>query len=73
MPLAGPVPNSASQGGLSTCCRQARVQRKFPGRIGRLIAEFPTLRLEHAEQLAPMPFAHPVATYEAGSVVVGWD
>jgi putative transposase len=33
MPLAGPVPNSASQGGLSACCRQARVRRKFLGRL----------------------------------------
>jgi hypothetical protein len=31
------------------------------------------LRLIEAEQLEPMPFAHPVAVYEAGSVIVEWD
>ena len=26
-----------------------------------------------AEQLNPLPFAHPVATYSAGSVIVEWS
>jgi cytochrome P450 len=59
--------------GLHGCVGQQVARVEITEAIGQLVAEFPALRLEHAEQLAPMPFAHPVATYEAGSVVVGWD
>jgi hypothetical protein len=41
--------------------------------VGVLIAELPGLRLVEAEQLSPMPFAHPVATYSTGAVVVDWE
>jgi cytochrome P450 len=59
--------------GLHGCVGQQVARIEITEALGQLIAEFPTLRLEYAEQLGPMPFAHPVATYEAGSVVVGWD
>jgi len=59
--------------GLHGCVGQQVARTEITEALGQLIAEFPTLRLEYAEQLRPMPFAHPVATYEAGSVVVGWD
>jgi len=38
-----------------------------------MLAGLPGLRLVRAQQLEPMPFAHPVATYEAGDVIVAWE
>lgn len=55
------------------CVGQQLARREVAEAIGALVTGFPGLRLVSAEQLAPMPFAHPVATYEAGEVLVAWD
>lgn len=59
--------------GLHGCIGQQLARREVAEAIAALITGFPGLRLVSAEQLAPMPFAHPVATYEAGEVIVGWE
>ena len=40
--------------------------------ITQMLAGLPGLSLVEAEQSHPMPFAHPVATYDAGAVIVAW-
>jgi cytochrome P450 len=59
--------------GIHGCVGQQLARLEIRQAIGQLLAGLPGLRLIEAEQLEPMPFAHPVATYEAGAVVVGWD
>ncbi len=55
------------------CIGQQLARIEIGEAVMALITAFPTLRLVSAEQLEPMPFAHPVATYEAGSVIIAWD
>lgn len=59
--------------GLHGCAGQQLARVEIGTAVSHLITAFPSLRLEHADQLQPQPFAHPVATYRAGAVVVGWD
>ena len=59
--------------GLHGCAGQQLARVEIGTAVSLLIETFPRLRLEHADQVQPQPFAHPVATYRAGSVVVGWD
>jgi cytochrome P450 len=40
--------------------------------LRQLVRAVPDLRLVSAEQETPQPFAHPVATYRVGEVVVAW-
>lgn len=58
--------------GIHGCIGQQLARVEIREAITRLL-ELPGLRLVRAEQLEPLPFAHPVATYEAGEVVVAWD
>ena len=58
--------------GSHACVGQQLARLEIGEAIGRLLAAAPGIRLVHAEQLAPLPFAHPVATYEAGAVEVAW-
>jgi len=55
------------------CIGQQLARVEIRQAIGQLITAVPSLFLVEAEQSTPMPFAHPVATYEAGSVIVGWE
>lgn len=55
------------------CVGQQLARVEIREGVGQLIAAAPGLRLVHAEQLSPLPFAHPVATYEAGAVEVAWS
>lgn len=41
--------------------------------LAQLVRAVPDLRLVEADQLAPMEFAHPVATYRGGRVIVAWE
>ncbi len=59
--------------GIHGCVGQQLARLEMRQAMGQLLAGLPGLHLIEAEQLEPMPFAHPVATYEAGSVVVGWE
>lgn len=59
--------------GIHGCVGQQLARIEISEAIRQLILGCPGLRLVHAEQLTPMPFAHPVAVYEAGSVIVEWD
>ncbi|MFJ3383733.1 MULTISPECIES: cytochrome P450 [unclassified Curtobacterium] len=55
------------------CIGQQLARLEIRLAITRLLTDLPGLRLVDAEQLRPLPFANPVATYEAGAVIVDWD
>lgn len=59
--------------GIHGCIGQQLARIEIGEAISQLIQGCPGLRLVEAEQLEPMPFAHPVAVYEAGSVIAAWD
>lgn len=59
--------------GIHGCIGQQLARIEIGQGISQLIQGLPGIRLIEAEQLTPMPFAHPVAVYEAGSVMVEWD
>lgn len=59
--------------GIHGCIGQQLARVEIGEGIRQLIQGLPGLKLVHAEQLTPMPFAHPVAVYEAGSVMVEWN
>jgi cytochrome P450 len=59
--------------GIHGCVGQQLARLEIRQAITQMLAGLPGLHLIEAEQNQPMPFAHPVATYEAGSVVVGWS
>lgn len=59
--------------GIHSCIGQQLARVEIREAVGQLIAGCPGLRLVSAEQLEPMPFADPVAVYDAGSVIVEWD
>lgn len=56
--------------GIHGCIGQQVARVEIREAITALIEAFPDLTLVTAEQLTPQPFAHPVAVYEAGSVIV---
>lgn len=58
--------------GLHMCVGQRVARMELAAALRQLIIGVPTLQLVHADQLMPQPLAHPVATYEAGSVIVSW-
>jgi cytochrome P450 len=58
--------------GIHGCIGQQLARVEIREAVTALISGLPGLRLEHADQLEPLPFASPVATYEAGSVIVSW-
>lgn len=58
--------------GIHGCIGQQLARIEIAEGIGQLIAGLPNLKLVQAEQLQPMPFAHPVAVYEAGEALVEW-
>lgn len=59
--------------GIHGCVGQQLARLEIRQAITQLLAGLAGLHLVEAEQDHPMRFAHPVATYEAGSVVVGWN
>ena len=59
--------------GVHGCIGQQVARIEIAEGIRQLILGCKGLRLVEAEQLSPMPFAHPVAVYEAGAVLVEWD
>jgi cytochrome P450 len=59
--------------GIHGCIGQQLARVEIGEGISQLIQGLPGLNLVHAEQLTPMPFAHPVAVYEAGAVMVEWN
>jgi cytochrome P450 len=59
--------------GIHGCIGQQLARMEIKEAVSRMIREFPDLRLVAAEQLRPLPFAHPVATYEAGELFVAWE
>lgn len=58
--------------GIHGCIGQQLARIEISEGISQLITGLPKLKLIDAEQLKPMPFAHPVAVYEAGEVHVSW-
>lgn len=59
--------------GIHGCVGQQLARLEIRQAIMQMLAGLPGLHLVEAEQNEPMPFANPVATYEAGSVIVGWN
>lgn len=59
--------------GIHGCIGQQVARVEIREAITALLEAFPELELLSAEQLEPMPFAHPVAVYEAGEVLVRLD
>ena len=59
--------------GLHSCVGQQLARVEIGEAITQLLAGLPGLALVDAEQLRPGPFAHPVATYRAGEVLVSWE
>ena len=56
--------------GIHGCIGQQVARVEIREAITALLEAFPELLLVSAEQLEPQPFAHPVAVYEAGEVLV---
>ncbi|MGP6170574.1 cytochrome P450 [Microbacterium sp. A204] len=56
--------------GIHGCIGQQVARVEIREALTDLLASFPNLALVDAEQLTPQPFAHPVAVYEAGHVLV---
>ena len=56
--------------GIHGCIGQQVARVEIREAITALLQEFPGMSLVHAEQLEPQPYAHPVAVYEAGEVLV---
>lgn len=54
------------------CIGQQLARLEIREAIRLLLERFEDLRLVDAEQTRPMPFANPVATYDAGAVRVRW-
>jgi cytochrome P450 len=54
------------------CIGQQMARVEIGEAVTQLITALPDLRLVDAEQSHPMPFANPIATYAAGSVLVTW-
>jgi len=59
--------------GIHGCIGQQLARIEIGEAIKQLLQGCPGLRLVEAEQLEPLPFAHPVAVYEAGHVLVDWN
>ncbi len=59
--------------GIHGCIGQQVARVEIREAITALIEAFPDIALVEAEQLTPQPFAHPVAVYEAGAVIVSLD
>ncbi|MBO1741553.1 cytochrome P450 [Leifsonia sp. TF02-11] len=56
--------------GIHGCIGQQVARVEIREAITALLLAFPEVELLSAQQLEPMPFAHPVAVYEAGEVLV---
>lgn len=56
--------------GIHQCVGQQVARVEIREAIVALLETFPDMALVEAEQLEPQPFAHPVAVYEAGAVIV---
>ncbi len=59
--------------GIHGCVGQQLARIEIRTAVSRIINSLPGLHLVEADQLEPRPFANPVATYEAGRVIVGWE
>lgn len=59
--------------GIHACIGQQLARIEITEAVTQLLARLPDLALVSAEQLEPMPFAHPVATYEAGEALATWN
>jgi cytochrome P450 len=59
--------------GIHACVGQQFARIVLRKSLGSLFLAFPDMELISAEQNTPMHFAHPVAVYEAGKVLVGLD
>ena len=56
--------------GIHSCVGQQFARIVLKSSLQQLFTKYPQLTLHSADQLSPMSFAHPVAVYEAGRVIV---
>ena len=59
--------------GIHGCVGQQVARVEIKTAVMQLVSNTSGLRLIKAEQNEPIPFAHPVATYDAGEVIVDWN
>ncbi|MCA4132584.1 cytochrome P450 [Arthrobacter sp. M4] len=59
--------------GIHACVGQQVARTVIAEAVWALMERWPGLRLVDAEQLRPLPFAHPVATHATGQVLVEWE
>lgn len=59
--------------GIHGCLGQGLARLVIQEALTQLINKLPNISLVDAEQLLPMEFAHPVATYQAGKVLLNWE
>jgi cytochrome P450 len=59
--------------GIHGCVGQQVARVEIKTAVMQLVLNTSGLRLIEAEQNKPIPFAHPVATYDAGEVIVDWN
>lgn len=59
--------------GIHGCVGQQVARVEIKTAVMQLVSNTSGLRLIEAEQNKPIPFAHPVATYDAGEVIVDWN
>lgn len=59
--------------GPHSCVGQQLARVEIREAVLKLLTALQNLRLVDAEQLRPLPFANPIATYAAGAAFVEWD
>lgn len=58
--------------GIHGCLGQGVARVVIQEALTQLIRRLPNIKLVEADQLTPMKFAHPVATYQSGKVIISW-
>ena len=58
--------------GIHGCLGQGVARVVIQEALTQLIRRLPNMELVEADQLTPMKFAHPVATYQSGKVIISW-
>jgi cytochrome P450 len=59
--------------GIHGCLGQQLARSVIQESLTQLLSALDSIELVSAEQLEPMEFAHPVATYKSGKVFITWD
>jgi cytochrome P450 len=66
-------PHLAFGHGIHGCLGQQLARSVIQESLTQLLGALDSIELVSAEQLEPMEFAHPVATYQSGKVFINWN